>query len=387
MQYRKFGKLDFIASTLGFGCMRLPVLDGDAGERAVNIDEEKAVKMIRYAIDKGVNYVDSAYTYNQGRSEIIIGKALEGGYREKVKVATKIPVWLAKDHQDLHRMLDEQLERLQVKSIDMYLLHMLSHMNWSMVKGLDVFRFLDEAKQQGKIINAGFSFHDGMQLFEEIVNSYNWDFCYIQLNYLDENYQAGLRGVRYANEKGLAVVVMEPLRGGNLVKNIPDEAREAMKKYDINRSPAEWGFRWVCNQPEISVVLSGMSSMEQLEENLETFGRALPNSLNEDELKVISTVKAILEKKIKVGCTQCNYCMPCPNDVFIRGIFNFYNNAYLFDKVDEALTFYDRMKKMNKSAESCMECGLCETKCPQHLPIIKHLKEAHDAFENKLRTL
>jgi predicted aldo/keto reductase-like oxidoreductase len=277
--------------------MRLPVIDGDIGERAQNVNEEEAIRIIRYGIDNGINYIDTAYTYNQGKSEIILGKALSDGYREKVKVATKIPIWLAKNHEDLHRMLDEQLERLQVVSIDMYLLHMLSHMNWSMVQELDVLGFLDEAREQGKIKYIGFSFHDGMHLFKEIIGSYNWDFCYIQLNYIDEKHQAGIEGLKYAYEKGLAVVVMEPLRGGNLVRNMPDEIKDILNRGDNNRTPAELGFRWVCNHPEVSVVLSGMSDMDQLKENLNTFDHALPNSLSVDELKLIeATNKKRIDK-------------------------------------------------------------------------------------------
>jgi predicted aldo/keto reductase-like oxidoreductase len=220
-----------------------------------------------------------------------------------------------------------------------------------------------------------------MKLFIEIVNSYRWDFCYIQMNYLDEKYQAGLEGVRYAYEKGMAVVVMEPLRGGNLVKNIPEEVLTIWQQCDVKWSPAEWGFKWVCNHPEVSVVLSGMNDMEQLKENIRIFEHALPNALCPGKLELIEQVKGIYKQRIKVDCTQCNYCMPCPNDVFIRGIFNFYNNAFLFNKREEALEFYSRMKKLNKSVDSCVECGLCETKCPQHLPIIKYLKDAHNMFE------
>lgn len=387
MQYRKFGQLDFDVSTLGFGCMRLPVTEGEIGERSANVDEEKAIHMIRYAIDQGVNYFDTAYIYNHGRSEEILGKALKDGYREKVKIATKIPFWQAKNQDDLERMLDEELKRLDVDYIDMYLLHMLSHMNWNMVKELKVLDFLDKAKAEGKIKHVGFSFHDGLHLLKEIIDTYDWEFCYIQLNYLDENYQAGLPGVKYAHEKGLAVVVMEPLRGGNLVKVVPEDVQKIWDQAVIKRTPAEWGLRWVANHPEVSAVLSGMSSMDQVKENIEIFNEATHSSLTKEELMLIDQAKHIYKERIKFNCTQCNYCMPCPQGVFIRGIFNFYNNAFLFGKKEEALQFHQRMEKIGRGASACNECGRCENICPQHLPIIKYLKEADHAFKSGLKDL
>lgn len=383
MQYRSFNNKDFDISTLGFGCMRLPVLEGEPGERTDNIDEEKSIKLIRYAIDHGVNYFDTAYTYNQGLSEVILGQALKNGYREKVKVATKIPFWRASNHDNLYKMFYEELERLGLDYIDMYLLHMLSHMNWNMVEDLRVFDFLNQLREEGKIKYVGFSFHDGVHLLKEIIAAYDWDFCYIQLNYLDENYQAGLKGARYAYNKGLAVIAMEPLRGGGLVNDLPKEAKNIWNQAQIKRSPAEWGFRWVCNHPEISAVLSGMNTFAQLKENLITFETAYPSSLTTEELNLIKRVKEVYQRKIKVNCTQCNYCMPCPQGVFIRGIFNFYNNESIFNKRKEALDFYERMKKIKRDYSACTECKRCERLCPQHLPVTKHLKEAHLAFENK----
>lgn len=384
LQYRNFGRSGFAVSTLGFGCMRLPVLEGDIGERAITLDQEESIQLIRYAIDQGINYLDTAYTYNSGLSETILGKALKDGYRAKVKVATKIPIWLAKEHADLFRMFEEQLQRLDVEYIDMYLLHMLSHMNWDMVRELRVFDFLNQLRREGKIKCVGFSFHDGFHLLEEIIAAYDWDFCYLQLNYLDEHYQAGLKGVKYAHSKGLGVVVMEPLRGGSLVRDIPPVANALWEKAEPRRSPADWGFRWVCNHPEVSAVLSGMNSFAQLEENLATFETALPNSLKEEELALIQQVKRIYQEKVKVNCTQCNYCMPCPRGVFIRGIFNFYNNASVFGKVEEAVSFYTRMKGMHKDFSACTGCGRCESRCPQHLPIRQLLGDADRAFETAI---
>lgn len=387
LQYREFGKLNFRLSTLGFGCMRLPVKEGESGERATMLDEEASIKLIRHAIDKGVNYFDTAYTYNQGLSEVVLGKALKDGYREKVKIGTKIPLWQANSHEELYEMFNEELRRLDTDYIDMYLLHMLSHMNWDMVEKLRVFEFLNCLRKNGKIKYVGFSFHDGFHLLKTIIDAYDWDFCYLQMNYLDENYQAGLKGVRYANKKGLAVVAMEPLRGGGLVNNVPNEIQNIWNQSQKKRTPAEWAFRWVCNHPEISVILSGMNTMLQLNENLSVIENAYPSSLTREDLNLIGQVKEAYKEKIKVNCTQCNYCMPCPQGVFIRGIFNFYNNASLFNKIEEALNFYNRMKKMKRDISVCTGCRRCEKLCPQQIPITKYLKEAHDAFEDKLSCL
>lgn len=376
MQYRKFGKCDFEVSALGFGCMRLPFLDGDEGK----INEEEAIKLIRHAIDNGVNYIDTAYPYHKGNSEIVVGKALKDGYREKVKLATKSPVWLVKKYEDFDKYLNEQLEKLQTDHIDMYLLHALSKERWDKLKELNVFKFLENAIKEGKIRHAGFSFHDELPVFKEIVDSYDWDFCQIQYNYLDTNYQAGDEGLKYAAEKGLAVVIMEPLKGGKLAKNPPEEVAVLWGKSPVKRTPAEFALRWIWNHKEVTLLLSGMGAMDQVTENIKIADSALVNSLSEEELRLIGQVKSKYNELIKVDCTGCNYCMPCPFGVNIPRNFAIYNESSMYNDLEGSSTAYNKFMPDKERADICKECGACETKCPQHLPIRQHLKEVHAAL-------
>ncbi|SCG83281.1 hypothetical protein DW1_1711 [Proteiniborus sp. DW1] len=372
MKYRKFGKLDFQISNLGFGCMRLPVIDGDNGK----INEEESIKMIRYAIDNGVNYIDTAYPYHQGNSELLVGKALKDGYRQKVKLATKLPVWLCDTYDDFDKYLNEQLQKLDTEYIDFYLLHSLSKKSWSKAKDLGVLHFLDNALADGRIKYAGFSFHDELSVFKDIVDSYDWSFCQIQLNYMDENYQAGVQGLKYASDKGLAVVIMEPIKGGKLAKQPEGNLEELWKKSGVKRTPAELALRWVWNYSEVSVLLSGMSNMEQVIENIRTASNVTPLSLEDSEIKLINDIKEIYNSRNKVGCTGCKYCVPCPNKVAIPNIFEIYNNYFVYEATDAGINSYAKMKESGIDSSNCIECGQCESLCPQNLEIIRHLKEA-----------
>lgn len=382
MQRRRFGKIDIDVSLLGFGCMRLPtVADPDPGSEVGNIDLEKSVEMIRYAIDNGVNYIDTAYNYHGGKSEVLVGKALADGYREKVYVATKLPVWLVESEADRDRLLNEQLEKLQTDQIDMYLLHALNKGSWKdRVLKYDILSFLDQAKADGRIKYAGFSFHDELDVFKEIVDAYDWDFCQIQLNYMDEEYQAGVEGLRYAAEKGLAVVIMEPLRGGRLVRNVPEEIQAVWDQAPEKRTPAEWAFRWLGNFPEVKVILSGMGTMSEVQENIRTLNDALPNSLSDEEMALVDQVKQIYNNRIKVKCTDCRYCLPCPQGVNIPRIFSIYNHASVYNTFEDGRRQYSRLIQDGTDAGQCIECENCESLCPQNLTIIEYLKETHAAL-------
>lgn len=374
MLYRELGQTGKSVSILGFGTMRLPTLGGDDSK----VDEEKAAQMIRYAIDHGVNYIDTAYPYHGGMSEFVIGKALQNGYREKVCLATKLPSWLVTSREDMDRYLNEQLERLRTDYIDFYLLHALNRDFWPLVKKHGVFDFLNSALKDGRIKYTGFSFHDNMDLFKEIVDSYPWNMCQIQYNFMDESFQAGKEGLMYAASKGLGVAIMEPLRGGYLASKVPQEVQKIWDSAETTRSPVEWGLRYLWDYPEISIVLSGMSDLAQVESNVKLAADGFPNSLTEEERKLISKVKEIYRSKTRVNCTGCQYCMPCPSGVNIPENFKYLNNAEMFDKVEEEKLLYSGLEG---KASNCTECGQCEEKCPQKTPIREMLKEVSRLFE------
>ena len=379
MLYRKFGKTCEMLSMLGFGCMRLPLVPGGT---AAQIDEDQAIRMIRHAIDAGVNYIDTAYPYHgtgmesPGQSEPLVAKALQDGYRDKVKIATKLPIWLVKSRADMDRYLGEQMERLKTDYIDFYLAHSLNSHEWPKMKDNDICGFMNAAIADGRIKYAGFSFHDKLGLFKEIVDFYDWSFCQIQYNYLDEEYQAGTEGMEYAAGKGMGVAIMEPLRGGSLVNNLPREAIDIFAGNKVKRTPAEWALRWVWSHPEAGVVLSGMSSMEQLVDNLRAVEES--GSIDPAELKMIGQVKNIFKDRMKVNCTSCGYCMPCPHGVNIPSCFSAYNNSSMFGVVDED---YHEWMSPRQKASNCKECGECETHCPQGILIREELKNVKDFFE------
>lgn len=380
MLYRKFGKTGIEVSALGFGCMRLPLARPDAKfhESDDEIDEAKATELIHWAIDHGVNYLDTAYPYHGGNSEPFVGRVLKGGYRQKVHLATKLPSWLIETRDDMDRYLDEQLTRLQTDCIDCYLVHTITRTFWPNLLKHGLLDFLDSALNDGRIRFAGFSFHDDLDLFKETIDSFHWSFCQIQYNYMDENYQAGRAGLEYAAARGLGVAVMEPLRGGRLAANVPPEVQQLWDSAPVRRSPAEWALRYLWDQPEISVVLSGMNRMEQLEENVRIAGEVLPNTLTAEERTVIDEARRIYRERIKVDCTGCGYCMPCPSGVDIPGCFTLFNNAHILDDVLTHRIFYNVHIGPSHKASNCVECGECEEACPQHIPIRAFLKETEN---------
>ncbi len=378
MQYREFGRTGEKLSILGFGAMRLPVIDDDQSK----IDTDKAVEMVRYAIHNSINYQDTAYPYHGGKSEAFCAEVMKDGYREKVNIATKSPVWEIKTPKDFDIKLNEQLDNLQVEQIDFYLLHALSKDLWETAVKNDYKTFLDNAKKSGKIKYAGFSFHAGINTFKEIVDSYDWDFCQIQLNYIDENYQAGLEGLKYAHEKGLGVIIMEPLRGGMLAKaEQPREVEALWNSSGIKRTPAEWALKYLWNFEEVSLVLSGMNAMEQVAENIKTASESLPHSLTDHEIEVIKKVKDYYKSKMLVDCTKCKYCMPCPTGVNIPENLWAYNHASLFNYLKRADHIINTWLKKEERASSCVQCGQCEEKCPQNIEIIKHLAIIANKYE------
>ena len=372
MKYRKFGKLDWQVSALGFGAMRLPILNEDYAK----IDEARAIPMIRYAVDHGVNYIDSAWGYHRGFSEVVVEKALRDGYREKVKVATKLPCPDVQTAADFDRLLNEQLGRLSSK-IDFYLLHGLNKMQWAKVRDLGVMKWAERQQADGRIGHLGFSFHDNFDAFKEIIDAYdNWTLAQIQYNFMDEQNQAGTKGLEYAHKKGLAVVVMEPIRGGRLARP-PEKVVKLWQSAPVQRTPAEWALRWVWNHPEVSTVLSGMGSMQQVAENVATAEHSQPHNLTADEVALVGRVKDAYFSDA-VACTGCRYCMPCPNDVDIPRVFNLYNDAVIYGDAARPRRDYGRMKPEQR-ADNCTKCEQCVEKCPQQLAIPELLEKA-DAF-------
>jgi predicted aldo/keto reductase-like oxidoreductase len=377
MQYRNFGKLDWKCSALGFGAMRLPVVDGKDTE----IDESKAIPMIRYAIDHGVNYIDSAYVYHGGNSEKFLGKALQDGYRQKVKLATKLPMFQVQSREHADRILNEQLERLQIPRLDFYLFHGLEASYWQKVKDFNLIQWAEEKMAQGLIENLGFSFHEKIELFKEIIDSYdNWTLAQVQYNYLDVNHQAGTQGVKYAASKGLAVVIMEPIRGG-LLSRRPPKSVQIWQSAPVVRTMAEWALSWIWNQPEISLALSGMTTLEQVIENVAVADRSGVNKLSPEEVALLDRVRETYKGLNEVPCTKCRYCQPCPSGVDIPGIFEIFNEAMAFEAIEMGQFRYDKGIGMKgEKADKCVECGQCVKVCPQKIDFPTWLKQAHQTL-------
>lgn len=375
MEYRNFGKTNFTPSALGFGCMRFPQLPGEGNE----VDEVEATRMVRHAIDQGVNYVDTAWPYHGGQSEVLVGKILQDGYREKVALATKMPSWLIEKVEDFDYYFSAQLERLQTDHIDFYLLHALNQKHWDNYLNLKVFDWVEKQMADGKIRHIGFSFHDEYPVFERILTGYDhWDFCQIQYNYMDVDYQAGERGLKMASERGLGVVIMEPLKGGKLAIEVPPAPVKAVfDQAERTWKPAEWALQWLWNQAEVGLVLSGMSTFEQVQRNLVSASRSGIGSLSVSEISTIENVRNAWQGLAPVACTHCEYCLPCPNEVLIPQIFAIYNNAMMYGEQERGQRTYESQIAEANQADACIECGECESLCPQHLTIIDYLKDAH----------
>ncbi|MGA2781399.1 MAG: aldo/keto reductase [Smithella sp.] len=380
MLYRTMKKNGDSLSILGFGAMRL-------AQKGQKIDEARATRQIRDAIDQGVNYVDTAWPYHGGESELFLGRALAGGYRGKIRLATKLPSWLIKTREEMDRYLDAQLKKLNTNRIDYYLLHGLNGVLWDSLNSLNALDFLEKAKKDGRIVNAGFSFHGVLDDFRSIVDFYDWEFCQIQYNYLDTENQAGKKGLEYAASKGLGVIVMEPLRGGNLGRlSPPPIVKDVWDMAQRRRSPVEWALRWVWNHPEVTVVLSGMNEESHIAENIAIAQNAHPNSLAESELQLIEKVAQTYRKIMRVGCTGCGYCQPCPADVSISSCFDIYNNMHMFNTTAEAPLMYvmrtgGSLTGKPGYASQCVQCGECLEKCPQQIDIPTYLEKVATELE------
>jgi len=383
MLYRKMPKTDEELSILGFGCMRLPRNpDG-------TIAKHRAIAQIRYGIDHGINYLDTAWPYHGGQSEPLVGEALRGGYRDKVYIATKLPSWMIKDRADMDVYLNAQLKLLQTDCIDFYLMHALNGSVWDSLKARQVFDFINSAKASGRIKYAGFSFHGHIADFKTIINEYDWEFCQIQYNYLDEYHQAGRQGLEYAATKSLGLIIMEGLRGGSLgTPDPPPEIATLWKAAATQRTPAEWALRWLWDHPEITVVLSGMNEEAHIKENLRIADQAKPHSLDKAEQAVVRNVSETYKTLLAVNCTGCEYCTPCPEGVNIPAAFDMFNKLHLFKNEEETKFMYAvRCGGIFSGtgpgfASNCVQCGECIEKCPQQIDIPTVLQEVARDLED-----
>lgn len=388
MLYRTYGKLGFPVSAFGMGCMRLPrIIRGGTAE----VDREKAYEMIRYAADQGVTYFDTAYGYHNKTSEEILGEALEGGRRDKVKIVTKQPFGVMTNlktgggktvYENARRNLEQSLGKLRTGYIDVYLIHNIGVADWEDIKKQKIIELYETFRAEGLIRGIGFSYHGHYPCFKEVLDFYDWDMCQIQQNLVDVEREATEEGIRRAGEKGCALVIMEPIRGGNLA-NPPPPVQVIYDEYPVKRSPVEWAFRHVLNYPEVSTVLSGVTTMEQLKEDIEIFSKpdAGPGCLSEAEKRIIRRVRETYQSLASIPCTACEYCLPCPQGVHIPQVFTKYNDGVMFGTFEPARRSYLFQTRSHQDASLCIGCGACEKKCPQHIAIIKELKTAHEKLK------
>lgn len=373
------GKTGDKVSILGYGCMRFPQING-------RIDVVRTERQLLSAVERGVNYFDTAYIYHGGRSESILGEVFSKGARSRVKIATKLPLYMVHSRKDMDNLLDVQMKRLKTDHIEYYLLHAVSdHAGWERLKRHGVIEFAEQAKKDGRISRFGFSYHGDKEDFKAIIDDYDWDMCQIQYNYIDENFQAGREGLEYAASKGIGVSIMEPLRGGSLVRKMPPEIQKIWDSAAVSRTAADWAFRWLWDQPAVTTVLSGMNEESQIEENTQLADMVHTNMLTAEELSLYERVRTEYYRLMKVGCTGCGYCMPCPAGVDIPFCFSYYNAKHLF-KAKNAQWQYTAfaggiMSGKPSMASLCKQCGKCEKACPQHIPIMEKLKEVAEDME------
>ncbi|MBI9013734.1 MAG: aldo/keto reductase [Clostridiales bacterium] len=388
MKYRTMPGSDEELSILGYGCMRLPTKVGGSASRL--IDKDKALKQIRGAIDRGVNYIDTAYPYHLGASETFLGEyVLKDGYRDKVKLATKLPCISIRKKESIRETFTKQLKKLQTDYFDYYLLHSLDGQTWDRMLDLGIIQFMNEIKASGQVKKMGFSFHGKKEDFMRICDGYDFDFAQVQFNILDESFQAGIEGIEYAHQKGMGIIAMEPLRGGSLVGKIPLEVQKVYDESPIKRSPAEWALRWVWNHPAVTVVLSGMNVDEHIDENIKIASDALPGGLSDEDLSVISDVRDAYNKLLQVGCTGCAYCMPCPAGIDIPAAFKNLNNYYMFSKTRAKIFHAVYLGVQTEDGKAhftdvCIDCGQCEDKCPQHIEVRQVFKQVQTDLEGPL---
>ncbi|MCL2016799.1 MAG: aldo/keto reductase [Defluviitaleaceae bacterium] len=381
MQYRAFGKLNFEVSTLGMGCMRLPFIDENDGSKGVNRD--KAYELIRYAVDNGITYFDTAYGYHATDSEAVLGEALEeGGRRAKVKIATKQPFGVMTTQADIRRNLENTLKKLRTDHVDIYLLHCIMQPTWQEIQKREIFAEFEKFKAEGLIKHIGFSYHGQFPTFKEVVERYPWEMCLIQQNLLDVNREVTEQAIYTANKHNMAVAIMEPLRGGGLTK-APKVVADLYENFPIKRQPTEWAFRHLVNYPEVSTVVSGMTTLEQLKDNLAMFSQPdmKASCLTDDEKKLIAAAREGYESIVTIPCTGCNYCVPCPQNVEIPRAFALYNDAHRFGHFDQPRRSYMFTRRANRDASFCTACGVCIDKCPQEINIPEDLKVAHAALD------